>query len=258
MKRQADRVFGAAPQAAAFTAAELLLTGLLAMALARLVWTVVTPVGPLGDWQPAGAARAAADTTVLGRFDPFFRQGDGGVEAVSSIGLTLVGTRVDTVSGRGSAIIATQDGVQSSYLVGEDVLPGVRLQAVAFDSVTLDSNGRSESLFLDQSSGAPPITPETAGMLAQPTPAPRLAADIQVTPRLKGTAITGYLLAPKGSGAAFAAAGLQAGDVLVTVDGGPVAAVRDPATLVQRLDAGGAVIGVERGGRLINLRIGGQ
>jgi S1-C subfamily serine protease len=51
---------------------------------------------------------------------------------------------------------------------------------------------------------------------------------------------------------------LLPGDVLVTVDGAPVSSVRDPATLTQRLDAGVASLGVERGGRLVNIRIGGN
>ena len=228
----------------------------LALAAARLVWTVVTPVGVFGDWQPAPAVRTAAEPAALGGFDPFFRQGDDdAATAVSTSGLTLLGTRVDMVSGRGSAIIAAEDGKQSSYMVGEEIVPGVRLKSVAFDEVVLERGGAAESLFLDQSSGEAPVTPDAVGMV--PDSRARLAADLLVVPRLRGTAITGYVLQPKGSGAAFAAAGLRAGDVVVRVDGAPVASIGDPASLVKRMDAGVSV-GIERDGQTVNLRIGGS
>ncbi len=237
----------AAGPALAFAAIEVLLAVALGLAAAQLVWTLVTPVTPIGHWQPAPAQ--AIDTRVIGSFDPFFRHVGAEPSAVSSAGLLLSGTRVDTVSGRGAAIITAPDGSTASYAVGETIVPGVTLQAVGFDCVTINRNGNSERLFLDQSAGAPPVTPEAAL-------APRLAADLLVTPRMQGTAITGYRLAPKGSGVAFAAAGLQPGDVLVSVDGSST--IGDPALLVRRLDAGGVRIGVERGGRTVSLTVAGR
>ncbi len=256
---------------------ELLVLTLLAFQIARLGWTVVTPVAPFGDWAPAGDSRPKVDLAVLGGFDPFFRQRSDDAAAVSGLSLTLLGTRVDMVSGRGSAIIAGADGVQASYLVGEAIVPGVTLKSVQFDGVTLDRGGTAEMLFLDQSAGGGPVAavaPEAlkprlaadvpaprlaadmpAPRLAADMPAPRLAADIVVTPRMKGSELTGYVLTPKGSGAAFAAAGLMAGDVLVRVDGQGVAA-GDPAALAQRLDAGGVNVEVERGGKPVTIRIG--
>ncbi len=254
------------PQDWPVQALELALLAGLAFAVARLGWALVTPVGPLGDWQPA-APSAPVDRSVLGSFDPFFRSAtDTGAAEVSDLSLTLLGTRVDTVSGRGSAIIAAADGVQSSFLVGEEVMPGVRLQAVAFDSVTLDRGGRSEQLFLDQSSGpgSPPASiapaaPMAGPMMAAPAsagaqqalPAPRLAADIQATPRMRGTELSGFVLQPKGSGRAFAAAGLEPGDVLLRVDGIAVSAVGDPATAIRQLESKGGNLIIDRGGTML-------
>lgn len=134
----------------------------------------------------AEPAAAGPDTAVLGSFDPFRRSSDTATQtAASSLGLTLIGIRVDTVSGRGSAIIATQDGTQSSYGVGEVVVPGVLLKSVGFDEVVLESGGASESLFLDQSSGGPSVSPKAQGRaVAAPkaAAAPRLAADNDHTP----------------------------------------------------------------------------
>ena len=252
--RAADRI----PHDAAITGLEVAMLAALALASARLVWTIATPVEAFGNWQPV-VARSGPDPALLGTFDPFFRASDTDpATAVSTLGLTLLGTRVDMVSGRGSAIIAAEDGKQSSYIVGEEIVPGVTLKSVAFDEVVLDRGGSAESLFLDQSSGSIPVTPDSSGIVASAMSKVRLAADILITPRLRGTTITGFVLTPKSSGAAFSAAGLQPGDVLVSVDGAPVSTISDPASLRQRLDAGGVTAGIERGGQAMTLRIGGN
>jgi general secretion pathway protein C len=127
------------------------LAGLL---LARAFWMAVTPEGTLGT----PAAPAAATAAALAAIDPFFPQAAVSADQVSGLDLALVGTRVDAASGRGSAIIATPDGQQQSIGVGEEIMPGVRLAAVDFESVTLDRGGRRETLYIDQS----PATPATA------------------------------------------------------------------------------------------------
>lgn len=251
MERNAAGRAGEALPDLALRLGEILVLSLLAWGCARLIWTVVTPAGRFGPVAVVAAIDPApAD---LARFDPFFRTAPAAATAVSGLQLTLLGTRVDRVSGRGSAIIALPDGQQSSYLVGEAVLPGVTLAAVGFDAVTLDRGGAREQLFLDQSSPAPAAGP--AARAAPAVPAPRLGADLTMTPRLRGTTITGLVLSPRGSGAAFAAAGLQPGDVLVAVDGAPVAAVGDPGALARRLDADGGSVSLERGGRTVTLAI---
>lgn len=160
--QRARRLLRQLPRRYAYTGAELLLLTFLALQLARLVWAGLTPVEPLGDWRPStGAAAAPAEAAVLRDFDPFFRTStDGGPVSVTSLNLSLLGTRVDTVSGRGSAIIDA-GGVQTSFLVGEAVMPGVTLEAVDFDNVTISRGGAREKLYLDQSAapGAAPITP---------------------------------------------------------------------------------------------------
>lgn len=240
----------------AVMAVELLLWLALGLALARLLWAVVTPAGPVGRSQ---AARPPAELGVLGRFDPFFRTRSAGAETVSALDLTLLGTRVDEASGRGSAILALPDETQASFAVGDEILPGVRLVAVAFDQVVLDNGGARETLFLDQSG---PV-PGPASMAAVDAPAavpadelPRLGADVQAVPRLEGGRITGLVLSPRGSGAAFRAAGLKPGDVLLAVGGADVATLGDPAALVRRLDAGGLVLDIERAGARLTISLG--
>lgn len=236
---------------------EIMLLALVAWQFARLFWTAVTPATPIGNWQPAPAP-ARLDRSLLGSFDPFFREVVAEDGAVSSLALVLSGTRVDIVSGRGSAIIASADGVQTSFSVGETIEPGVTLKSVGFDSVTIDRGGTIEKLFIDQSAGVSPVTPALATSATASQTGTRLAADVNVSPRLLGTTLTGYVLTPKGSGAAFAAAGLQPGDVLVSVDGATVTSLKDVAGLTQQLEAGGIDITVERSGRPVTLRIGSE
>ncbi len=130
-------------------AAELAGWALAGLLVARLVWLALTPAGPLG--QPVAPLPSGP---VLVAVDPFVPQGPAAADAVSGLDLVLLGTRVDAASGRGSAIIATADGLQKSVGVGEEIMPGVRLAAVEFESVTLDRGGARETLYIDQS-GAP-------------------------------------------------------------------------------------------------------
>ncbi|MGO7251648.1 type II secretion system protein N, partial [Rhizobium brockwellii] len=90
-------------------------------------WVIVTPVSPLGEWRPLAPAIAGSASAILEGFDPFFRvQGQQAApDAVTTLQLTLFGTRLDEASGRGSAILAGPDGVQRSVSVGEEIQPGV-------------------------------------------------------------------------------------------------------------------------------------
>src|SRR5687767_13318347 len=100
------RLIGRARGVNGWTLLEAALLALIAVQTARLIWTAVTPVGPLGDWRPAGLPPAAASAAALGDFDPFFRlSGSGGTVTVTSLNLKLFGIRQDQASGQGSAII---------------------------------------------------------------------------------------------------------------------------------------------------------
>lgn len=124
------------------------------LAAARLIWLAITPAGPLGT-PPV----ALPTGPVVVAVDPFFPAGPAAADTVSSLDLVLLGTRVDAASGRGSAILATPDGQQKSVGVGEEIMPGVRLAAVEFESVTLDRGGALEQLYIDQSGSAANAAP---------------------------------------------------------------------------------------------------
>ncbi|MGZ8305335.1 MAG: type II secretion system protein N, partial [Allosphingosinicella sp.] len=120
------RLIGRARGVNGWTVLEIALLALVALQCARLIWTALTPVGPLGDWRGAPDSRGDASAAALGGFDPFFRlSGAAGPVTVTSLNLKLFGIRQDQASGRGSAIIAASDGQQRSVGVGEEIEPGV-------------------------------------------------------------------------------------------------------------------------------------
>lgn len=258
------------PRTDLYSLAELLLLALLAWQVARLVWALLTPLGPLGDWRPVAGPDAARGRAALASgFDPFFRLASGnGPAVVTSLQLTLFGVRVDEASGRGSAIIAGPDGVQASYAVGDEILPGVTLKAVGFDNVVISRNGADETLFLDQSNAAPVAAPggtpsasiENSALLAPAAPAqPISLADLRTgitaAPRSSNGRVTGIVVRP-GTGDAFARAGFRPGDVIAAIDGRPVASPDDLQRAAATLASGGSLsLGVERGADVVPVTI---
>jgi general secretion pathway protein C len=248
------------------TLAEIVLIGSIAWATTVLFWTLVRPFGPIGRWQAGTATGVVADPALLTRFDPFFRDAVAvGSTNVTSLPLKLFGTRLDQAMGRGSAIIATPEGLQSSFAVGEEIVPGVKLKSVAFDSVTIDRGGVSEQLFLDQSVAAPVASgtasstgvPNVPAAAISPFHAQALAMGVAFAPRVEKGAITGFTVSPKGSGDAFTAAGLQAGDVVTQINGATIRSVDDAMQAMNNTTGGSQIsISVERSGKSVMLRPG--
>jgi general secretion pathway protein C len=164
----------------------LILGGLLLVA-AVLAWRAVgLALAPLPQ-PPAFAPPALADRALLGRVDPFFPAAAGSGEGlpVTALPFSLHGVRADSATGRGSAIIATGDGLQMVYAVGDTLTDGVTLAAIAADHVVLDRGGTREALWLD-TGGADAVQrfdPAAAAGAQQPAPigsaapAPQAMAD---------------------------------------------------------------------------------
>jgi general secretion pathway protein C len=266
------------PRTNVYTAVELVLLAALAVQCARLFWVLVTPVGALGAWQPVQPGFSGSPTAVLQGFDPFFRLSGGAdnkTVVVTSLQLTLFGTRVNEAMGGGSAIIAGPDGVQQSVAVGDEITPGVTLKAVAFDHVTIDRGGAAEDLFLDQSGSVQPVAPPpsnaTPSLLPGAPPLPglpnvpnakaalsptQLRADIGFIPRVDGGKISGLVVRPQGSGAAFRQAGLREGDVITAINGRAVTGQGDMEQLGAQIGKGGTIpVTVERGNDTLSLTL---
>ena len=86
-----------------------LLLALVAVQGVRLFWSIVTPLGPVGNWLPATPQTlpAAAQIALISTFDPFSRGRPQAVAVATSAmpeGLKLFGTRMGSGSIAGSAI----------------------------------------------------------------------------------------------------------------------------------------------------------
>jgi general secretion pathway protein C len=262
MDGRARRLLRRIPVVNIYSAAELLLLAALAAQTARLLWTVATPVDPLGDWRPAVPVVAGIPADALASFDPFFRlQGAAAPATVTSLQLTLFGTRIDEAQGGGSAIIAGPDGVQNSIAVGQEVAPGVVLKAVAFDHVTLDRGGALEDLFLDQSQPVQPVTPGAPPTLpgvlpVAGVPVSQIRQEIGFIPRIDAGRVSGLVVRSQGTGALFRQAGLRDGDVVTSIGGRPVAGADDLDRIAADFRGGGNVpLLVERGNQRLTLAL---
>ncbi|MFN3748499.1 MAG: type II secretion system protein N [Sphingorhabdus sp.] len=210
-----------------------------AIQAARLTWTIITPLAPIGNWQQTAVdiVPASERPALFGSFDPFFRsqQAASSSEVVTSLPLTLFGIRTNEASGGGSAIIAGADGVQNSWSVGETIIPGAVLHSVAFDHVVISNNGVLEKLFIDQSVPAENVTP---GPAAETAPAAEsgvkinaqtLQQSIGLAPRNEGGKVTGLVVSAKDDGTMMRIAGLQKGDVILSINGRPASAATELA-----------------------------
>lgn len=206
---------------------------LLAVQAARLAWLLLVPPAPVGA--PPAPARAAMDATRLERLaiDAFHpAQASVHVTADSS-GLRLHAARPAADAGSGAAIIAGKDGRQRAFVVGDEVASGVVLAAVASDHVTLAASGaRRELRFALPPGGAPAPAPRqaSAGLPAARAPSPtagtasvdpaQLLAQAGLRPvQADDGQPAGYSVIPRGDGAVLRQAGLQAGDVLLSING---------------------------------------
>lgn len=235
----------------------------------RLFWAISTPVAPVGDWQPKAPAliSQSEQKALFASIDPFFRQqvDEGDSEKITSLPLSLFGIRGNEVTGAGSAIIADSEGMQLSYLTGEEIMLGVTLHAVAFDHVVLSNNGSLEKLFLDQSVPAETVGGDTAEQTpsdnrasdasdgsAQLNPQ-TLAASISLTPRNENGGVTGLVVAAKDDGKMLQAAGLRAGDIITKINDQPASSANDLAAQIRpgaRLS-----LEIERGGQVVPVAI---
>jgi len=255
-----------------FRVLEFALLVLLALQTARLVWAIATPVDPLGSWRlpeiSAGTIEARKDS--LREFDPFFRlQQNPATAVVTSLQLTLYGTRVDEAMGRGSAIISGPDTIQNSYAVGDEILPGITLKAVDYDNVTIQRGQIEEKLFIDQSQPAPDAPETSAPASAATSERPDepkipgsetltvadLQSGIRFLPRMESGRVTGFAVRPN-QGEAFRIAGFQEGDIVTAINGQPVSSVADIQRAVMNKSGGGNIsVSVERGANIVPIAI---
>lgn len=233
-----------------------LLLALVGVQLMRLIWLVLTPVGPLGNWRPA-APRVLSDeaqAVLLSTVDPFFRTSatPASPSPANLVDLQLFGTRAGGSGLPGSAVLGQSEGDQKSYLVGEEVAPGVKLSAVEFDHAVLERGGARQLLYMPGSEDSSAPTQASAPTAATPT----IAEAFEMKPRESGGNVTGVAVGPGGNPTLFEAAGFRTGDVIVAVNGARISSLIDVQQLQSSLAPGARLtLTVERGAQSIPIAL---
>jgi general secretion pathway protein C len=251
-------------------ALEIALVVVLAIQAGRLGWIVFAPAEAAA---PAAAARTAnaPDYSIFQRFDAFFRTGAQSsyaeATAAGSSQMRLYGVRAGGPGG-GSAIIGLSDGRQVSVGVGEEVEPGLKLQSVGTDHVTLSRGGSVTRLVFSETpmGVAAPPPPPSGEVTIMPTPPPAppppaqsgqvvdpaaLMGQASLRPRMRGLGISGLTVSASGNPPALQAAGLQSGDVILAVNGTELNSPQSIAGLRGQLsNATSAEIRFERDGQV--------
>jgi len=242
----------------------LLLAGI-AIQAARLLWAIATPVGPLGEWRPASARALPPQVqmAILAAVDPFVRGGSLATSdpVAAALDVKLYGVRSDGGLGGGSAIIGLPDGTQQSFVVGEEVAPGVILAGVHFDYVLLGRGGQQQQkLFIEGTEPSviavetPSSTGEAPLSAASPPDPPIdvIRRGVSFAPRNRGGQVNGVVISPGGDPAIFAAAGFRTGDVVVAVNGARIASAIDVAQLQSSIVPGARLLlTIERGAEIV-------
>lgn len=204
------------------------LLALLALQCARVVWVMITPIGPLGTAQVATSAQAELPAL---RRDVFYRS----VAEANSDGIVLHGVRAG--GAQAAAFLSSGDGRQGAYRIGDGVVAGVTVQAIASDHVLLRTGSGVRRLALVESTasaaatspataapaavgGAPAVTSNVGTAAGTATAAAVDPQQLLTTAGLRASEDgSGFTVMPRGDGALLRQAGLAPGDVLTQLNG---------------------------------------
>lgn len=256
----------------------LLLVLLLAKQLAGLFWVLV-PVPKSVAWAPApGFIAPSAGKPVLNQdalaAAHLFGQYQASASTASlanapdtQLNFTLLGILAGSKESESRALIAKEAGDEGAYAIGDDIAPGVNLQAIFPDRAILSRNGRLETLRLDKDSpsnapvfaasnnaepqeGSPAAAQMLASIKEQVVSDPGKAANfIRVQPITGDGGLKGYRVYPGPERAAFNAAGLKPGDVVTAINGTPLDDPSQALQLLQSLSQAGSMsLTIDRNG----------
>lgn len=189
-----------------------------------------------------------------------------GPAPATSLGLVLVGVfaREDPEGGR--AIIGESAAAARLHAVGATLPGGTRLLEVYADRVILGVGGARQTLLMPRNmapgmsagmaQGAGAVAPLVAAPAGPPGALPDPSQLVRWQAILRDGRIAGVRVYPGEQPQLFQRAGLQPGDLVVEINGMPVASEAGAAQFAQTLAASpSSMLRVERGGRLEELRV---
>ena len=233
----------------------------LCWALAQGTWRILQPGSPI-------VTRSSADAVDLGGlarsqlFGPVAsaRGADEASLAPTNLNITLTGVAVRTTGG--CALVIVQGQPESAFCAGEELTPGVRLDAVERDRIVIVRNGAREAVPLKDSDKASLIAPILTSPIVQPGPSggqlvdrrqlqqqlgrPEFLSQALIVPNPDG----GFLVRQIQPGSLYEKLGLRPGDVIRNVNGQALTSMEDVMRLYQQFGSAQRVlVEVQRQGR---------
>lgn len=267
----------------------LVLVAVVVIMLGRLTWMILEPSSllPAADRSridpvaggPASATRRGYDD--LAALSVFGAAPKGPTDVINapetSLRWVLKGVLADPDPERSGAILAPQGQPEKYYRVGASLPGNVRLDQVLSDRVILARDGQLETLRLQRRSLALSAAPaRQVANLPQIDSSVSLAADggvaridrdtwmndpqrfmdvVSASPVMIDGAMYGLEVSPARNAREFEAAGLQAGDVVTSVEGTPVSEINDYRDILQQLTGDSVSLTLERNGEPMNITI---
>jgi general secretion pathway protein C len=232
----------------------------LCWALAQGTWRVIQPGSP-------AVARGGADVIDLGAltraqlFGPVVAKSSEESLAPTNLNITLTGVAVRPTGG--CALVIVQGQPESAFCSGEELTPGVRLDAVERDRIVIVRNGAREAVLLkDLEKNAALIVPPAAPPIVQPSATggtlvdrkqlqqqlgkPEFLSQALIVPNPDG----GFLVRQIQPGSLYEKLGLRPGDVIRNVNGQALTSMDDVMKLYQQFGSAQRVlVEVQRQGR---------
>lgn len=268
--------------------ATFILVAMTAVVLGRLSWALIEPSSILPAAEASSAQPLAASSSSgfrggfrelagLSVFGASKAAGSSVVNAPdTTLSWVLKGVLSDRDPERSSAILSPQGQPEKLYRVGASLPGNVRLEQVLSDRVILARDGKLETLRLKREPAAASgrktsSSPSPSATNATLTPGggvatidreawandpQRFLEVISASPVMQDGEMYGLEVNPGRQAAEFEAAGLQPGDVILSVEGTPISEIQDYRDILQELGGSSSVsVSLERDGQPTEITI---
>jgi len=233
----------------------------LSWALAQGTWRILQPGSPVVAHSGGEAVDLGALTRVQ-LFGPAAARSSTAEASLAPTNLNITLTGVAVRPSGGCALVIVQGQPESAYCAGEELTPGVLLDAVERDRIVILRNGAREAVpmkDLDKAAGliAPPpppiVQPSASGgqlvdrkQLQQQLGRPEFLSQALIVPNPEG----GFLVRQIQPGSLYEKLGLRPGDVIKNVNGQALTSMDDVMRLYQQFGSAQRVlVEVQRQGR---------